>query len=297
MSSDDHECRELLDCFDDVWSCFDQLFATFGASEWSSRHGNDWEFADLPYHLAYFDHDVIAVPLEKGDKYPAEDRWLMQSLAEIAGWNRVKFDERSIDQTVEQSVEQWHTTREAIRLTLKEMTDADLDTIVFFPFTGTASIRELLQVGIAHSWGHLTEARNRLDRDQPVPTSATRNIGAGFNVSLLSLMANTSASTIPFELQLDFPSLSSWHITVTNSGSTAEIGQAEGPDLTMTLTPELLFAIMNGLQNPMTAILTRKVKIKGIIRLPAFGKVFPQPGPDDLVFPRPESWRDYRIYH
>ena len=69
---------------------------------------------DLPYHLAYFDRDVVARSLEDGLALPIEDRWLMQSLNEINGWNAAVVSKRPAGQTAQDALREWHESRDAI---------------------------------------------------------------------------------------------------------------------------------------------------------------------------------------
>src|SRR5262245_66583422 len=56
---------------EELWAHFDTLYdAVEAAGDWRHRHGPDWTFADLPYHMAYFDDQLVARALELGPDYP-----------------------------------------------------------------------------------------------------------------------------------------------------------------------------------------------------------------------------------
>ncbi|GAC1533568.1 MAG: hypothetical protein NVS2B7_00870 [Herpetosiphon sp.] len=64
---------------EELWPCLDDILDTLGPNAWLRQHGPAWTFADVPYHLAYFDHDVATWITTK----PAADQPLgMQSMAE-----------------------------------------------------------------------------------------------------------------------------------------------------------------------------------------------------------------------
>ncbi len=44
---------------------------------------------------------------------------------------------------------------------------------------------------------------------------------------------------------------------------------------------------MNRMHNPMVAMLTGKIKVQGIRHMGTFGKLFPEPGPDQPMEPLP----------
>ena len=78
-----------------LWADYDDLFASFNAEDWQRQHGTDWTLADVPYHLAYFDHEVIAYPLAAGAGLPEVDRIELDSIAALHRWNANQFARRS----------------------------------------------------------------------------------------------------------------------------------------------------------------------------------------------------------
>jgi hypothetical protein len=63
---------------EEIWATFDELFASFEPEDWSRRHGPDWIFADVPYHMYFFDQEFIADAIEKskkGQTCPPLSRW------------------------------------------------------------------------------------------------------------------------------------------------------------------------------------------------------------------------------
>ncbi len=48
--------------------------------------------------------------------------------------------------------------------------------------------------------------------------------------------------------------------------------------------------------NPMVAMLTRMVRVKGMRNMRRFGKLLPEPKPDQLLFSRPAGYEGMKIY-
>src|SRR5437870_1534654 len=98
----------ILADLEDLWRCLDELFAGLTSAEWQRKHGPDWTVADVPYHLAYFDREVVAEPGLKGAAIPESERWSVNSLEELNDWNARKFAERPAGETPQQSLARMH---------------------------------------------------------------------------------------------------------------------------------------------------------------------------------------------
>ena len=58
-------------------------------------------------------------------------------------------------------------------------------------------------------------------------------------------------------------------------------GAVERPDLAFRMTPDVFnLAMIRRAINPMAAIFTGKVRIRGLTRMSRFQRLFPQPDPD-----------------
>ncbi len=63
----------LLAQIEEMWAHQDTLFANLNETNgWGQQHGADWTFADVPYHLAYCNRDVVLRGLQLGHLFGAE---------------------------------------------------------------------------------------------------------------------------------------------------------------------------------------------------------------------------------
>jgi hypothetical protein len=66
----------LLADLEALWQCFDAVVSTLGPDDWSGKHGKHWTFADVPYHLASFDLEVIVPATKRGLNVPTREQFL-----------------------------------------------------------------------------------------------------------------------------------------------------------------------------------------------------------------------------
>ncbi len=142
----------LLADLEGLWERFDELLAGLGPSDWSGKHGQHWTFTDVPYHLAYFDLDVIATAIRRGLNVPLREQ-VLRSEAEQDAWNEIKFTQRPADTTPQQCLEQMWSSRQAIRDAIAGLSEADLERPVFIPLVGLGwvSIRVALESCYSHT--------------------------------------------------------------------------------------------------------------------------------------------------
>jgi hypothetical protein len=283
----------LRDELESVWSCLDELFASFGPNDWRRRLGPDWTYRDLPYHLSYFDQELIARALERGRDVPLEEQRVQRTRRELDAWNARWFAARPADETVEQSLARMQRSREDVRRQLERLSDADLDAPVFMPLVGTGWIptRALIGGAVAHSWGHYTEARLRLGRSGPRPSDAATHRTLGFFMELMPLFADRrEAEKGPFTAVMRFegPGGGAWTIRASDGVVTSSEGAASGAEVVMAQTPDAFEKTHSKITSPMLLMLTGQIKVKGWRNLGRFGRLMAFPGPDTVVEPMRE---------
>jgi putative sterol carrier protein len=199
----------LMTDLEGLWQRFDQLFDSLGPGDWSRKHGKHWTFADVPYHLAYFDREMIATPIERGRNVPAEEQRPMRTVAEMNAWNEARFAQRPANQTPQQSLEQMQASRQAIRRAVAQLSDAEVN------FTGVMDITG--------------------------------------------------------------PGGAAWAIQVAHGTCCVSEERPAHADLVMTQSPETFVKTLAEMHNPMIAMLTGKIKVRGFRNLGTFGKLFHPP--------------------
>lgn len=277
----------LIADLEDLWQKIDTILGSLGPADWSRKHGKDWAFADVPYHLAYFDREVIANGIARGADVPAHERRIMRTMVELNDWNARKFAERPANQTVEQSLAQMRASRDAIRQATAGLSDADLDRSAWssLPGGGWQTIRSALEGCTAHTWNHLMELRLRLKRTSPAPTPSQTHRALAFYMNIFPAMCNRAqAANTRFTSVMEFtgPGGGAWCLHVADGTCCAVEEQAPQPDLVLTQSYETFQATMIGAQNPMLALLTGKIKVRGLRNMGTFGKLFPPPKPDTI---------------
>jgi len=64
------------------------------ATAWDTEHGDDCTFADVPYHMMYFDRELVVKAIERGQDVPATEQRTQRSMADLNAWNAHFFAER-----------------------------------------------------------------------------------------------------------------------------------------------------------------------------------------------------------
>ncbi len=155
---------EMRATLEEVWSTLDSLFEEMSPADWQRPHGEDWIFADLPYHLSYMDRICVARPIELGEALPADEQVRLRTINELNAWNQGNFAARPEGQTVKRSLEQMLNSRDDVRQVAAKLTDADLARPAWFPLLnmrGFRTARVALAFCAGHTWQHMEETRVR----------------------------------------------------------------------------------------------------------------------------------------
>jgi putative sterol carrier protein len=286
--------RELLGDLEEIWSCLDGLLDGLEARDWGRRHGKDWVVADLPHHLAYYDRELIAGAIVRGPDVPVGERRTLRTMAELNAWNAERFAQRPTTQSPAESLAAMRASRELVRRAVAPLNDGDMSRPVWCPLPGQGwlTVGAALAMCAGHSWSHLHEARLRLGRSAPLPgASATHRALGYFGGAMLATLDREAAKRVgQFTMVLSFtgPGGGDWTLRVANGACTVAEGRDERADLMMMQSPEGLVKTMTGLQNPLLALLTGRMRVRGFRALGTFGKLFPPPQPG-TVFVTPST--------
>jgi hypothetical protein len=272
---------------EDLWHCLDALFASLAADDWSRRHGKHWTFADVPYHLGYFDHDIVAYPIERGSDLSTAEQWVARSNREVNAWNERMFARRVHGQTVVQSLAQMRASRDAIRRVVGRMHVTDFDRPAWFPLLvgGWVPTHAVLEGCRLHTWSHFMELRLRRparpQRSLPEPRAATTHGALGDLMGFFPVLLNrVQAEQISLTLVMVFsgPGGGAWTVSVANGACTVSEGQAAQADLIVTQSPESFTKTRLELHDPVVAMQSGEIAVQGIEHMGAFAALFPYQG-------------------
>jgi hypothetical protein len=269
----------LLADLEGLWKRFDELVETLGPDDWSGKHGQHWTFTDVPYHLAYFDLEVIATALKRGLNVPASDQ-VMRTEAEQDAWNEIKFTQRPTGTTPKQCLEQMWAARQAIRDAVAGLCEADLERPVFIPLVGLGwvSVRVALETSYSHTWNHFMQLRYWMEciTFMPDPEQTHRALSY-FMASFAQNMDLEQPRQVPLTTVMEFsgPGGGAWTLRVADGTCRVSEGSSSHADLVIIQSPETLVKTRTGIQDPTLAYLSGKIKVRGLQNLGIFEKLFP----------------------
>jgi hypothetical protein len=269
----------------EMWGHQDALFSAITEmNAWGHKHGPDWTFADVPYHLTYTNYDLVARPVECGGALPAEDQMVLSTPAELNDWNACMFAERPADQTVEETLAQLHASRNEIRRVTDKMTDADLDRLTWFPFLfnggdGWVTAQEPLTFCLTHDWSEFMQLRIHAGLKTPMPSPGITTIYLGgiIGMAFPMLLDRDAAAGQEFTAVFNFgdPGVSPFALRVADGAATAEPGRPNGADLVLTLSAETFEKTFRGITTFPDAIQSGAIRVSDMEGLAQFGTLFP----------------------
>lgn len=278
-----------------VWLAFDELYGSLSPAGWGRAYGRQWTFADQPFHLAYFDRIMVAEPLEAGDDLAASERWSLRCARDIDEWNAREFAKRPAGQTPERSLAELREVHARIVAALDRFDDSDLDRArIFSHFFDLAFVplRELVETAGLHSWGELSELRWRLGRAMPGPPPAVTHRSVGYFLLTMRGLCRAEQASRPFSVQFEFtgPGGGCWTMRAGDGACTLAEETAERPDLSFRMSPDTFnLAMVRRAMSPARAMLTGRVRVRGLSKLPRFLRLFPTPRPDQPITVRASS--------
>src|SRR5688572_1308950 len=131
----------MLNQIEDIWRCLDELFAHIEATgKWDLVHGPDWHLSDVPYHLMYFDRDVVSIPLERGTNVPVDEQVVQHSMRELNEWNAQQFALRPSTMTPSEAVAAWQAMKVRVRKAINDLQDEQLMSPVWISLAGCGRV-------------------------------------------------------------------------------------------------------------------------------------------------------------
>jgi len=272
------------------WRLFDETWNSFQPADWTRKFGKSWTYAEIPWHLAYFD-GIMAKYLAYGPNVPDDDQLLVRSMGQLNEWNRREFARRAPGHTVQDSLKAMHETRDTIRRQLSAMTDRDLDTPAWMPLIfGHATKRDLLQAIVVHNVAEYWKLWIRTGKRGRAPSPAAVHKRLAFMMAFMPVTMNRElAAKTPFTAvwTFDGPGGGSWTFAVANGTCTVTEAAAPRSDIRITMKPETFQKLIAKMTPPPLLMLTGQMKVKGLMAMGTFGKLFPEPRPEEIIEPSP----------
>ena len=266
-----------------LWSIWDTLLDRITPSLWNRRYGKDWTYADVPYHIAYFDRLLVCEPIEYGRDMPREKQLVFDTMGTLNAWNDSQFAQRKPGQTPQESIAEMHAQRERLRGLLRGLTDADLAKPAYTPFFDEhwTVVEEGLAAARQHAWSEGWELAQRLGaRDVQFPESVIHK-GLAAYLRLMAVFAEPEAArrvgSFAAVWEISGPGGGTWTVRLRDGRPSTVEGRADAPDVTIRLSTDTWMAMFKKTANPMLLMLSGKMRVKGMRRFGTFGKVFAEP--------------------
>lgn len=284
--SDRTRTEALIAQLENLWACFDDLFDSFSADDWQRKHGADWTLADVPYHLAYFDNEMIAYPLAAGPEFPESERIQLDSLAALQRWNASQFARRSAYSEPDKAVARWRATRNEMLKQLRSLNDADLKRPTWLALSqarGWRTAEYVCRYCIAHGWNEFMELRHYAERETANPAPAVTHTALAVFIGLYqSLLDNEAAGDADFTLvwEITGPGGGSWTTRVADGKASLHEGGATAADLTLRMSPPQFALWWDGQIDLSEAAASGQISVSDQKSLATFNTLFPPRDPD-----------------
>jgi hypothetical protein len=266
---------------EEMWDHQDTLFRIIDVdNDWDHPHGSDWTFADVTYHLAYCNRDLVARGMELGPELPAEEQITYSGIAGINEFNEQKFGERPEGQSPAESLAEVRASWDYIRRVTWAMTDADLERPFWMPLSGQwIDARGALMWCLTHDWTEFMQLRLHMGRSEPVPSPEITNQYLGFMLGVVFpfLLNKEAAAGRTFTAVMAFtdPGVSDFTIRVADGAAAVTPGSAEDADLVITQSVETFESTFRGIKDPAEAMQDGSTQVSDMAGLAVFGELFP----------------------
>lgn len=275
---------ELRSRLESIWADVDDVLSSLDGADWTRRHGPHWTFRDIPFHLSYFDDEMIAEPIEQGTDATA-DMVVFETISELNAWNDAHLADRPLDMSPAELVADMHRSRQRIRDAVDQLDDDNLGDAVLLrlPGTGWSNLQAALHLAEVHAWNHCVEAKLRLGRSEPTPDPTVTHTALHSLVSSMPIVLDRSAARAPLvtQIRIGGPGGGDWTIDVADGRCTVVEESPSAPDLTMRYRDAEAFAAgAFRVTHPMRLMVTGRMRVNGMSKMGRFAKLFPTSPPD-----------------
>ena len=284
--------KKLIAQIEETWDLLDQIFDEIEAENlWTSKHGDDWTFADVPYHISYIDRELTLLMIENGPDLPDNQQWQARTPGELNTWNKLQFSKRSEDQTISKTLKEMQKNRQAVKDLLANMGEEDLDRPAWFPLLfrrGWRTVRAPLMFCRDHNWIEFMQMRILLGKKDPIPSpSLSHDIIHSFMHYVCSLFDPEQAEDQTFKVVWRIEGTGEWSIIVEDGSCRTLAGETASPDAIINLNIDSFVQHTKGMLFPQ-AVMTPAFIESADNNIPEkFNKLFPALYLDRIVEPAP----------
>ena len=267
-----NDISQALADLETIWTALDSFYQRFSPQDWARKHGKDWTFADMPYHLAYFNQTVINNIKNDGG---GQARLTLQ---ELNTWNDAHFAKRTSSQAGANGLAYLHETQAALRQLAKQYPP---ETPVFLPLIivgGWRSLTFALEYLLDHTWIHFTESHLRYTNSLPDLPASLVNRVLNFTMEMAGGalrpddLAGVNLATV---LRLTGDGGGAW--TFTMRDGKCQVEKTAPPHADAEITTDIATYMKTStynMQSPILALLMGKTRIKGMAGSQQFQKIF-----------------------
>src|SRR6266498_3679976 len=262
----------ILADLETIWTALDSFYQHFSPQDWSRKHGKEWTFADMPYHLAYFNQTVIDGIRDDHNQHAK------LTMEELNTWNNAHFTQRPASQSGAKRLDYLHATQATLRDAAARHAP---DTPVFLPLIivgGWRTMTFALEYLLNHTWLHFTESHLRF-------TQSTPELSASLVNRILNFSMETAAGALRPEdltgvnivmiLRLTGEGGGTWTFTLSEGKCHVKSQAATHADAEITTDIATYFKTsVYNMEHPMLALLKGKTRVKGLNKSQQFQKIF-----------------------
>jgi hypothetical protein len=272
MSVTNEDQSTILANLETIWSVLDSFYEKFSPQDWSRKHGKEWTFADMPYHLAYFNQTAIE---GVRDNHAEQVKFTLQ---EHNAWNDSHFAQRPTSQTGVKGLDYLHVTQATLR---EAATRLAPETPVFLPLAivgGWRTMMFVLDYLLYHTWFHFTETHLRFNRQLPDLPASLVNHTLNFGMQVLGgclLPEDLAGVNLVTTIHLTDAGGGTWTFDMHNGKCLVDTQPALHADAEIASDiATFLKTSYYEMENPLLAMLLGKTRIKGLAKSQQFQKIF-----------------------